>query len=100
MQNLLHLGSWKNGSLTQTLRHAGAAPAPADWKTAMLAVTPMTLLSSVKVVAAAGIAPAFPPLQGGANLSQLNSLVVPPQGNAPRSAGYRPAALLLSYGGI
>ena len=41
----------------------------AVWKTAMLAVTPMTL----KMVAAAGIAPASPPLQRGANLSQLNS---------------------------
>ena len=30
---------------TEMVRHAGAAPAPADWKTAMLAVTPMTLLS-------------------------------------------------------
>ena len=52
------------------VRHAGAAPAPAVWKTAVLAVTPM---AHVKMVAAAGIAPASPPLQGGANLSQLNS---------------------------
>jgi hypothetical protein len=31
----------------------------------------------VKMVAAAGIAPASPPLQGGANLSQLNSQIGP-----------------------
>ena len=53
------------------VRHAGATPAPAVWKTAVLAVTPM---AHAKMVAAAGIAPASPPLQGGANLSQLNSL--------------------------
>ena len=80
---------------SKTLRHAGAAPAPAVWKTAVLAVTPMTLL---KVVAASGIAPDSPRLQRGANLSQLRShKVIPPRGIAPRSAGYRPAALLLSY---
>jgi hypothetical protein len=56
-----------------------------------------------KMAAAAGIAPASPPLQGGANLSQLSSQtakLVPPRGNAPRSIGYLPMALLLSYGGI
>ena len=52
------------------VRHAGAAPAPAVWKTAVLAVTPMTLL---KVVAASGIAPDSPRLRRGANLSQLHS---------------------------
>ncbi len=52
------------------------------------------------MVAAAGIAPASPPLQGGANLSQLNSQKVPPRGNAPRSPGYQPGALLLSYRGM
>jgi len=54
------------------------------------------------MVAAVGIAPTSPPLQGGANLSQLNShrKLVPPRGNAPRSFGYRPIALLLSYGGV
>ena len=52
------------------VRHAGAAPAPAVWKTAVLAVTPMTL---VKMVAASGIAPDSPRLQRGANLSQLHS---------------------------
>ena len=49
---------------------AGAAPAPAVWKTAVLAVTPMT---PMKVVAAFGIAPNSPRLQRGANLSQLRS---------------------------
>ena len=55
-----------------------------------------------------GIAPTSPRLQRGANLSQLlggararpplemNKLVVP-RGNAPRSSGYQPDALLLSY---
>ena len=56
--------------MKKVVRHAGAAPAPAIWKTAVLAVTPMT---RKRMVAAAGIAPASPPLQGGANLSQLNS---------------------------
>ena len=79
------------------VRHAGAAPAPAVWKTAVLAVTPMTLL---KTVAASGIAPDSPRLQRGANLSQLRSQVVPPRGIAPRSLAYRARALLLSYGGM
>ena len=78
------------------VRHAGAAPAPAVWKTAVLAVTPMT---HSKVVAVSGIVPDSPRLQQGANLSQLNSLV-PPRGIAPRSIGYRPIALLLSYEGM
>jgi hypothetical protein len=52
------------------VRHAGAAPAPAVWKTAVLAVTPMTRM---KMVAASGIAPGSPRLQRGANLSQLHS---------------------------
>ena len=61
-----------------------------------------------KMVAASGIAPDSPRLQRGANLSQLRSpsagsgpaaRMVPPRGNAPRSPGYRPGALLLSYGG-
>ena len=52
------------------VRHAGAAPAPAVWKTAVLAVTPMAHL---KMVAASGIAPDSPRLQRGANLSQLHS---------------------------
>ena len=64
----------RHASLTlrelKMVRHAGAAPAPAVWKTAVLAVTPMTLL---KMVAASGIAPDSPRLQRGANLSQLRS---------------------------
>ena len=45
-----------------------------------------------------GIAPTSPRLQRGANLPQLlrDKLVVP-RGNAPRSSGYQPGALLLSY---
>ena len=66
---LLHLGSYELNE-SKTLRHAGAAPAPAVWKTAVLAVTPMTRM---KVVAASGIAPDSPRLQRGANLSQLHS---------------------------
>ena len=38
---LLHFGSYELNE-SKTLRHAGAAPAPAVWKTAVLAVTPMT----------------------------------------------------------
>ena len=38
--------------LKRKVRHAGAAPAPAVWKTAVLAVTPMTLEN--------GDAPALP----------------------------------------
>ena len=67
------------------VRHAGAAPAPAVWKTAVLAVTPMTRM---KVVAASGIAPDSPRLQRGANLSQLRS-------RGP-SARYRAAVYRLS----
>src|SRR6266699_6530307 len=51
-----------------------------------------------------GIAPTSPPLQGGANLPQLLGgakfaflTLVVPHGNAPRSSGYQPDALLLSY---
>ena len=58
------------------------------------------LLPFAEVVAEFGIAPNSPRLQRGANLSQLFSLkLVPPRGNAPRSADYQSAALLLSYGG-
>jgi hypothetical protein len=67
------------------VRHAGAAPAPAVWKTAVLAVTPMT---QMKVVAAFGIAPNSPRLQRGADLSQLHS-------RGP-SARYRAAVSRLS----
>ena len=61
--------SYTSGAL-KSVRHAGAAPAPAVWKTAVLAVTPMT---PWKMVAASGIAPDSPRLQRGANLSQLHS---------------------------
>ena len=55
-----------------------------------------------------GIARTPPPLQGGANLSQLLGVtlvgpkldgrrLVVPAGNAPASSGYQPGALLLSY---
>ena len=100
------------------VRHAGAAPAPAVWKTAVLAVTPMT---RKKVVAASGIAPDSPRLQRGADLSQLHSqwsLRAVSRRGLPlrrlcslRSAligmrfraallAYRARALLLSYGGM
>ena len=74
----------------------------------------------MKMVAARGIAPRSPRLQRGANLSQLRSrgpsartaraiALLNGRGaqdagrrsdNPPRSIGYRPIALLLSYGGI
>ena len=66
---LLHFGSYELNE-SKTLRHAGAAPAPAVWKTAVLAVTRMTRM---KMVAASGIAPDSPRLQRGADLSQLHS---------------------------
>ena len=88
-------GSYTSGALKR-LHHAGAAPAHAVWKTAMRAATSMML----ELVAEFGIAPNSPRLQRGANLSQLFSRkLVPPRGNAPRSADYQSAALLLSYGG-
>jgi len=61
-------GSYTSGALK--LRHAGAAPARAVWKTAMRAATSMTC----EMVAEFGIAPNSPRLQRGANLSQLFSL--------------------------
>ena len=71
-------------------------PARAVWKTAMRAATSMMR----NLAAEFGIAPNSPRLQRGANLSQLFShKLVPPRGNAPRSADYQSAALLLSYGG-
>ena len=48
-----------------------------------------------KMVAAAGIAPAFFALQANANLSQLNSQMVSLRGVAPRSVGYQPTALTI-----
>ena len=61
-------------------------------------------LAECEVVPEVGIAPTSPRLQRGANLTQLlggacarRSMVVP-RGSAPRSAAYRAAALLLSYG--
>ena len=57
-------------------------------------------INDAGTVAEFGIAPNSPRLQRGANLSQLLSRkLVPPRGNAPRSADYQSAALLLSYGG-
>ena len=57
-----------------------------------------------KLVPEVGIAPTSPRLQRGANLSQLFGgagarplKLVVPRGNAPRSSGYQPDALLLSY---
>jgi hypothetical protein len=50
----------------------------------------------------AGIAPASPRLQRGANLSQLpgERVMVVRRGNAPRSLAYQASALLLSYGTV
>ena len=66
----------------------------------------------IQMVPEVGIAPTSPPLQGGANLPQLLGVkrlaeptlseprMVVPAGNAPASPGYRPGALLLSYGTV
>ena len=52
------------------------------------------------MVAGVGIAPTSAGLRSAAHLSEPSSVkVVPPRGDAPRSVGYRPATLLLSYGG-
>ena len=59
-------------------------------------------INDAKMVAGVGIAPTSADLQPAAHLSEPSSdenEMVPPRGDAPRSAGYRPAALLLSYGG-
>ena len=63
---------------------------------------------SIQMVPEVGIAPTSPRLQRGANLPQLlgdwlaepklgERRLVVPRGNAPRSSGYQPGALLLSY---
>jgi hypothetical protein len=49
-----------------------------------------------------GITPTSPPLQGGANLTQLLRVFAhgykwSSPGDAPASSGYQPGALLLSY---
>jgi hypothetical protein len=65
-------------------------------------------LTNKQMAHEASIAPASPPLQGGANLSQLlvaglaepkpsERRLVLPRGNAPRSSAYQAGALLLSY---
>ena len=75
---------------------------------------------STQLAPEVGIAPTSPRLQRGANLPQLLRVplraglrrdkiwlaepkleerrLVVPRGNAPRSSGYQPGALLLSYG--
>lgn len=57
-------------------------------------------LDKWRVAAAVRIARTSPRLQQGANLSQLRSAnkKISPRGDAPRSPGYRPGALRLSYG--
>ncbi len=49
------------------------------------------------MAAGVGIAPTLSGLQPVAHLSKPSGGMVLPRGDAPRSAGYRPAALLLSY---
>lgn len=65
----------------------------------------MLLLHQCRNEMAAGVgsAPTSADLQSAAHLSEPSSVLlkmVPRRGDAPRSAGYRPAALLLSYRGI
>ena len=77
------------------MRHAGAAPALAVWKTAVLAVTPMTRMWWLLPVSHRT------PLGFSEVLIYLSyAAMVPPRGIAPRSLAYRARALLLSYGGI
>lgn len=49
------------------------------------------------MAAGVGIAPTLSDLQPVAHLSKPSGGMVLPRGDAPRSAGYQPAALLLSY---
>lgn len=58
------------------------------------------------MAAGAGIAPASAELQSAAHLSEPSGdfvepgeIMVPLRGDAPRSSGYQPGALLLSYRG-
>ena len=87
---------------------AGLAPARTCLKGRM---RELLCIHGRRMVSEAGIAPTSPPLQGGANLSQLlgddwigaglesgSRRLVVPRGNAPRSSAYRAGALLLSYG--
>ena len=87
---------------------AGLAPATACLKGRL---RELLCIHGREMVPEAGIAPTSPPLQGGANLSQLlgdgwggagpesgATEMVVPRGNAPRSLAYRARALLLSYG--
>ena len=56
-----------------------------------------------EMAAGVGSAPTSADLQSAAHLSEPSSVflkMVPRRGDAPRSAGYRPAALLLSYRGM
>ena len=77
------------------MRHAGAAPAPAVWKTAVLSATPMTRKWWLRPVSRRTL------LGFSEALIYLSyTAVVPPGGIAPRSLAYRARALLLSYGGI
>ena len=82
--------------LGKRLHHAGAAPAPAVWKTAMRAATSMMLdwwLNSELRRTLLGFSEAL------ICLSYSALKLVPPRGNAPRSISNRLMALLLSYGG-
>ena len=59
-------------------------------------------IKTAEKVAGVGSAPTYAELQSAAHLSEPSSVkkrVVPPRGDAPRSSGYQPGALLLSYGG-
>ncbi len=80
------------------VRHVGAAPTRSVWKTDMLAVTSMPRNWSLEWVARPPLRIFNPPL---IYLSHpALDKMVPLRGDAPRSAGYRPAALLLSYRGM
>jgi hypothetical protein len=74
---------------------AGLAPARVGLK---IRLRELLCIHGQKMVPKVGIAPTSPSLQGGANLPQLLGEMVVLRGNAPRSSGYQPGALLLSYG--
>jgi len=78
------------------VRHAGAAPALCLWKRRVLAVTPMTLCKWWLLP----VSRRTPFVFSEVLIYLSYAAVVPPRGIAPRSIGYRPIALLLSYGGM
>jgi hypothetical protein len=73
---------------------AGLAPARSRWKDGSLGL----LCIHGQYAAGVGIAPTPAGFQPAVQTHYTIQRLVVPRGNAPRSSGYRPGALLLSYG--